>query len=61
MNIIETIEIVHQDYSDCDSGIPSHWVAIVHHTGTPFAVHVYADKKSSLKYLKVDEEFKDIN
>lgn len=57
MNKIIDVDIVFQDYSDCDSGLPSHWVAIVRHTGSGFPEHVYADTEEELSHLKVGEEF----
>ena len=57
MNKIISIQIIYQDYSDCDSGLPSHWCAIVHHTGSNFAEHVYADTQEELSHLEVGKEF----
>ena len=54
---ITSVEIIYQDYSDCDSGLPSHWAAIVRNTGSGFPAHVYADTRQELEYLKVGEVF----
>lgn len=56
-NKITSVEIIYQDYSDCDSGLPSHWAAIVRHTGSGFPEHIYADTQQELDYLKVGEVF----
>ncbi|HEY7866155.1 MAG TPA: hypothetical protein VIC51_09140 [Psychromonas sp.] len=57
MNKIISVNTIYQDYSDCDSGLPSHWCAIVHHTGNKFAEHVYADTEKELSHLQVGSEF----
>ena len=53
MNKITDIKIVYQDYSDCDSGLPSHWAAIIWHTGSNFPVHEYADTEEELSKYKI--------
>jgi NADH:ubiquinone oxidoreductase subunit len=42
-------EIVYQDYSDCDSGLPSHWCAIVHYEGDDFPIYIYAETEEELR------------
>jgi hypothetical protein len=55
---ILSVNIIYQDYSGCDSGLPSHWCAIIHHTGSNYAEHVYADSEDELVHLRVGLEFK---
>jgi len=59
VNKILSVDICYQDYSDIEPSIPNHYVAIIHHTGSPFAFHVYADSEEELQHLKVGEVFKE--
>jgi hypothetical protein len=58
MSIITKVDVIYQDYSELNCGLPNHWCAIVHHTGSCFAEHIYADTKEELSHLKVGQEFK---